>query len=146
MRPNHRLALLSCIIIIFETIIICLQKYLGPQFFFPKKFRKKLYNYYRKENEIKENYKQLECCICLEKIGNIDINNEEIKNINGNCLKKIIAKFIEKYNKVYQNKGNYMVTPCNHLFHSMCLEPWLNISNKCPSCRTIIPPLNQSVS
>ena len=141
LKPNYKLALFSSIIILFETIIICLQKYLGPQFFVPKKFRKKLYNYYRKENEISESDKEIECCICLEKIGNIDINNEEKKIVKGNFFKKIIGKIIEILNKMNQNKEKIMVTPCNHFYHSICLVPWLNISNKCPSCRAIIPPL-----
>ena len=141
LRPNYNLALFSCIIIIFETIIVCLQKYLGPQFFVPQKFRKKLYNYYRNEKEINENDKEIECSICLEKIGNIDINSEKVKILKWNCLKTIMVKFIEKCKKMKLNKGNIMVTPCNHFFHSICLESWLNISNKCPSCRTIIPPL-----
>lgn len=141
LKPNARNALLCCIYIAFETIILCLQKHFGSQFFVPKRFRKKCYNYYRKENEISEAQKEIECSICLDKIGNIAIENNE-RMIKGNCYQRYINKINEKIKNINKANENYMVTPCNHFFHSVCLEPWLNISNKCPSCRTNIPPLN----
>ena len=30
------------------------------------------------------------------------------------------------------------VTPCNHLFHEVCLKKWLNVQNNCPMCHGII--------
>lgn len=143
LRPNLNSVIYIWCYIIVETIIICLQKYFGAQFFVPKKFKKKLYNYYREEEELSENDKEIECSICLEKIGNIPIDNEEeIKILKGNCFKKNINKLIERIKNIKKNSGNYMVTPCNHYFHSICLEPWLNVSNKCPTCRTNLPPLS----
>ena len=35
----------------------------------------------------------------------------------------------------------YMRTPCGHLFHTKCLETWLEVKNECPYCRQRIPPL-----
>ena len=26
------------------------------------------------------------------------------------------------------------ITPCNHLYHEMCLRKWLNIKTDCPLC------------
>ncbi|KAJ3437227.1 dsc e3 ubiquitin ligase complex subunit [Anaeramoeba flamelloides] len=34
----------------------------------------------------------------------------------------------------------YMITPCNHLYHKNCLAHWLEIKLECPSCRAVIPP------
>ncbi|KAJ1911881.1 hypothetical protein H4219_005799 [Mycoemilia scoparia] len=35
----------------------------------------------------------------------------------------------------------YMVTPCHHLFHTECLEEWMDIKLECPICRSILPPI-----
>ncbi|KAG2323644.1 hypothetical protein Bca4012_059115 [Brassica carinata] len=33
-----------------------------------------------------------------------------------------------------------MVTPCEHLFHSDCLQRWMDIKMECPTCRRTLPP------
>ena len=33
-----------------------------------------------------------------------------------------------------------MVTPCNHFFHTECLERWLAVKLECPTCRRTLPP------
>ncbi|CAJ2507793.1 Uu.00g089790.m01.CDS01 [Anthostomella pinea] len=35
----------------------------------------------------------------------------------------------------------YMVTPCRHIFHSVCLEGWMRFRLQCPICREELPPL-----
>lgn len=35
----------------------------------------------------------------------------------------------------------YMVTPCRHAFHSVCLEGWMRFRLQCPICRENLPPL-----
>lgn len=38
-------------------------------------------------------------------------------------------------------EGDYMVTPCNHVFHPKCLEQWMDFKMDCPTCRSTLPPL-----
>ena len=38
-------------------------------------------------------------------------------------------------------RAGYMLTPCNHLFHSECLERAMAYKLECPVCRTGLPPL-----
>ena len=33
----------------------------------------------------------------------------------------------------------YMLTPCQHLFHTDCLERWMQVKMECPTCRRYIP-------
>jgi len=34
---------------------------------------------------------------------------------------------------------DYMVTPCDHIFHSQCLMQWLDHKMECPTCRGALP-------
>ena len=141
-RPNYTKVLIVSCVIIIEAAILFFQKFFGAKIIIPKRFRAKVYNYYKNEKEISENDKEVECVICLDKIGNIEIQEEsEINNIKGNSIKKRIIKYLEKLKNQKENKGNYMLTPCHHLFHTRCLESWLNVKNQCPCCRQKIPPL-----
>ncbi|KAJ2642927.1 hypothetical protein GGF44_001419 [Coemansia sp. RSA 1694] len=35
----------------------------------------------------------------------------------------------------------YMVTPCAHMYHTECLQTWMEIKLECPVCRARLPPL-----
>ncbi|KAG9391585.1 zinc finger protein [Carpediemonas membranifera] len=37
------------------------------------------------------------------------------------------------------HSSQYMIAPCNHVFHKRCLEQWLDIKMECPSCRAPLP-------
>ncbi|KAL9933418.1 hypothetical protein V8E36_007594 [Tilletia maclaganii] len=37
-------------------------------------------------------------------------------------------------------RTDIMVAPCHHIFHTECLERWLQYKSECPSCRTPLPP------
>ena len=143
LRPSY-LKVFICISVVFiEAIIVSLQKLLGPKFFIPEKYREQVFDYYKSEEEIPDNTKNNECVICLENLDNLAVNNQdeddEIFKTNGNYIEKL-AMMIQRWNKKKNNKP-YMKTPCGHVFHTRCLETWLEIKNECPYCRQRIPPL-----
>ncbi|XP_054812193.1 transmembrane E3 ubiquitin-protein ligase FLY1-like [Prosopis cineraria] len=39
-----------------------------------------------------------------------------------------------------QRSNECMVTPCDHFFHSGCLQRWMDIKMECPTCRRPLPP------
>ncbi|KAG2717357.1 hypothetical protein I3843_03G172600 [Carya illinoinensis] len=39
-----------------------------------------------------------------------------------------------------QRSNDCMVTPCDHFFHSGCLQRWMDIKMECPTCRRALPP------
>ena len=102
----------------------------------------------KKENEIKMRINEIN--------KNNSINNSkkdvkyfkdifDLKNIIINAVFNIVfaLKIILKKNLLffYKSSANihnklYMLTPCNHIFHSECLEKWLEQKKECPNCRT----------
>ena len=45
--------------------------------------------------------------------------------------------FFSFYKKPINSQGKqFMITPCNHIFHTQCLEKWLEYKKECPNCRT----------
>ena len=159
LRPSYLKVLLLIIITFIEAIILLLQKSLGPRIIIPKKFRKQnqVFDYYKDKVNIQKHVSQNPICvICLENlsvdvdenfnrikkakkpktIGNkimsifyLDILNEKIKK----CLKYLEGKNIKK---------KYMITPCDHVFHTVCLEKWIKLKSECPYCKTNIPPID----
>lgn len=43
----------------------------------------------------------------------------------------------------YKMNKKYMMTPCNHSYHSVCLKKWMDIRLECPTCRQAIPVLDE---
>jgi len=41
---------------------------------------------------------------------------------------------------ISQRSNDCMVTPCDHFFHSGCLQRWMDIKMECPTCRRPLPP------
>ncbi|XP_030482962.1 transmembrane E3 ubiquitin-protein ligase FLY2 isoform X2 [Cannabis sativa] len=39
-----------------------------------------------------------------------------------------------------QRSNDCMVTPCDHFFHSGCLQRWMDVKMECPTCRRPLPP------
>ena len=142
-RPNYLKTFIIIFLIAFEAFILMVQKFFGAKYIIPKKFRKQGYNYYRKENEMTLEEKEVECVICLDRLKNlVNLDDEdEYKKKEGNIFYKYAMSYLDNIKKRQENKGDYMVTPCHHLFHKKCLEHWLNVKNQCPYCRQQIPPL-----
>ena len=143
LRPSYFKVFLCTSIVFIESVIVSLQKLLGPKFFIPLSYRQQTFDYYKSAEEIHENLEETECVICLDNLNNLRVNMEEDEDFNikeGNYIEKI-AMMIQKWNKK-KNLKPYMRTPCGHLFHTKCLETWLEVKNECPYCRQKIPPLD----
>ena len=94
----------------------------------------------------------IECVICLKDI-NVDKLNESLSTVlnDFNILDKknkgndywddygIFWKpFYFSKRKINYNNKPYFLSSCNHLFHSECIDNWLNVKRECPICRNNI--------
>ena len=52
-------------------------------------------------------------------------------------IKKIKRWIKNIEGRTYRNK--YMITPCDHVFHTVCLEKWMALKNECPYCKGVLP-------
>jgi hypothetical protein len=144
-KPNYLKVIILDSVLYIEAIILSFQKLFGPKFFLTKKYKHPKFDYYKQEKEIDEKDKNQECVICLDNIGKIPQNEDEnIMNENHGKfdLEKYLHELVKKYYNKNRNKGPFMLTPCHHLFHTKCLELWLEQKNECPYCRQKIPPLD----
>lgn len=70
------------------------------------------------------------CAICMQDLEvpvvPADVDNAEAK---GGLVSTIFSR------------RTYMVTPCRHIFHEVCLEEWMQYRLQCPICRENLPPL-----
>jgi len=84
-------------------------------------------------------------------VNDNSVNNNENNNFGHNLYLKFCKfKYRNKYvgdKSIFFNFHEfsknifdkpYMITPCNHVFHSDCLEEWFKMKKECPNCRTEI--------
>ncbi|KAI0563451.1 hypothetical protein FGB62_40g21 [Gracilaria domingensis] len=124
-RPASAIAL---VVWLFTQAIILLSQYkFGPRWFIPKELLPEKYDYYRP--------------IVL------DDETEDLEAATGECRPLVAGAPAEPLREccicmepVPVNSRERMVTPCDHFFHSDCLEKWLEIRLECALCRTPVPP------
>ena len=68
----------------------------------------------------------------LKQINFIEYMRQKSKNEELNHKCAVCTEEFEKDEKVSELE-------CNHIFHSECLMPWLEIQNTCPNCRFLLP-------
>ena len=156
LKPSYFKVSFLIIINFVEVIILLLQKSFGARTILPKKYRKNGFDYYRDKVNIEAHVsKNPVCVICLENL-NVEVDENfntvqakrKTKNICNTLLHIcFVDKLIQIINKWLNNmegkntKKKYMITPCDHVFHTVCLEKWMRQKNVCPYCKGDIPPL-----
>lgn len=116
-----------------QVAVILLQQRLGPAFFLPKRFaHAQVYDYHPAlplsiADPEAPDESLGDCAICMEAIHTDD--EKQLEQVTGALLRKVGAR------------RSYSLAPCQHLFHTECLEKWLAIKNICPHCRRPLPPL-----
>ena len=152
LKPSYLKVSLLIIITFIEVIILLLQKSFGARTILPKRYRRRGFDYYKDKVNIENHIsKNPNCVICLE---NLTFDVDENFNIKKQKNKKHrilhicrIDSIIDKIHRWLNNmegkntKKKYMITPCDHVFHTICLEKWMKLKNECPYCKGVLPPI-----
>ena len=80
--------------------------------------------------------------LTLDPINGNNTGNTLVK-VKMNCIDYLGTKreqLILYFKNINATKP-FMITPCNHVFHSKCLELWIEKKKECPFCRRQIPGL-----
>ena len=156
LKPSYFKVYLIVIIIIAEIIVLLLQKSFGARTILPKKYRKRGFDYYKDKVNIEMHVsKNPNCVICLESLMvEVDENFNTIQKkekTKKSCNKIIHLCFLDRVTRKIKRwidnmegktrKKKYMITPCDHVFHTVCLEKWMRQKNECPYCKGVIPPI-----
>eukprot|EP01135_Chromosphaera_perkinsii_P004990 Nk52_evm34s307 gene=Nk52_evmTU34s307 len=113
--PNYPFLVCLCTWVAFQTVVLHLQDRWGPRFFIPARFLPEKYNYHRTVH-----------------FTHFAERDPETGNEILDCV--ICMSPINK------QLADYMITPCNHIFHPACLHQWIDVKLECPTCRRELPP------
>ncbi|KAG5188182.1 hypothetical protein JKP88DRAFT_206755 [Tribonema minus] len=123
--PHYQMHYEECVLLVLwvsvQVCVILMQDRFGPHFFIPARFLPQKYNYYRPVPSGPQ-YEAAE-------------TSETADLETGTGPECAIC-----YNVVDPSLRTHMVTPCDHCFHTECLQQWINIKMECPTCRSTLPP------
>lgn len=138
MKPKYYMCFILISWVSLQVWILKLQQLYGGQFLIPARFLPPVYNYSRPiPSSLLENLNDStsptnSSLVTLEEGGG-NINSGNVTNECAICYSSIEVEGVS-------NSGNYMLTPCDHLFHTNCLERWMEQKLECPICRHALPP------
>ncbi|KAK5072311.1 hypothetical protein LTR70_007183 [Exophiala xenobiotica] len=136
-----------------QIMVLLSQQFLGPRMFIPENWCPPAYDYHPvlyddleagglPIGEVTSASEGKDVSIDKDKAGSRKVFDCAI------CMNEIDVPVVSKDEKAKTGPGrswleqrNYMVTPCRHIFHSECLEGWMNLRLVCPVCREGLPPL-----
>jgi len=117
-----------------QVAILLFQGMFGSRCLVPKVFQPAKYNYHRAVPEDVFN-NTAECVICMLPIDEPSPYAAEQGTASADSSHNLENGEIRS--NISPDK--YMLTPCNHLFHTECLTQWMNEKMECPTCRGHLP-------
>uniref|UniRef100_A0A061R832 RING-type E3 ubiquitin transferase n=1 Tax=Tetraselmis sp. GSL018 TaxID=582737 RepID=A0A061R832_9CHLO len=114
--------LCGCLVlwVALQAGVLLLQGHFGPRCFIPRRFLPEKYDYFHPGTPFKTSEE--------EGAGDIETGEASVECVI--CMTPVeVARPAAR-----------MVTPCNHYFHSTCLQRWMDVKMECPTCRRVLPP------
>mmetsp|Transcript_12111 Transcript_12111/g.34059 ORF Transcript_12111/g.34059 Transcript_12111/m.34059 type:complete len:656 (+) Transcript_12111:510-2477(+) len=102
-----------------QAAVLLLQGHFGPRCFIPKRFLPAKYDYFHPATPF----------------GDGEHRSSDVETGEGSVECVICMTPVD-----VGRPAARMVTPCNHFFHSACLQRWMDVKMECPTCRRVLPP------
>ena len=119
-------------------LLISTVKRKNARWYISKKFLPKIFDYRRELpmnmlSDLENGNSDAICAICMMTVDTTSSSNTLDGSSSSSGKKK------------QRGTRNYMLTPCNHLYHDKCLTQWFESgSMTCPVCRSSCPPERNS--
>lgn len=122
-EPNLKICWYIITVLLVQLGVLYWQMY-RPRFLVPKRYRPMSYDYFRSKSEERSlaDGNEITCIICMTPLNLGITTNEPIVN-----------------------NAKTMHTPCSHRFHQDCLTQWMAIKMECPTCRSRLPIIDDSI-
>ncbi len=147
-EPDYQMCAALVVWVGLQVALLLSQDYLGPQFFVPARYLPPKYDYYRPlpqrrgqgggSDASSPGGTDIEMTGLEEGRGGGEgsgRDGQQEEEEEGGTYECVIC-----YNDIdVDHVGSFMVAPCNHCYHSDCLERWMEIKLECPVCRAPLP-------
>lgn len=150
----HLLSLPACYLLTcwlaLQLLLLQLQSLYGPRFFVPKAMLPQRYDYHRPlpaalllsdddsdgiAMTSTSSATSSSAAAAYQPVATAEEVEEDVETGSRHSLECVIC-----YNPVHGNlRHAFMVTPCDHVFHTACLSEWMAIKLECPVCRAPLP-------
>lgn len=142
-HKDKRFVVILCLWLLFQLAVLYSQDILGSRWFLAQNTIPEGYSY----------YKQVSLAL-LKEHGDVqeseDVASEQVPEDHHThmqtsvdcaiCMSEVPVNVEELPETHNIDIHSYMVTPCDHIFHSTCLQNWMNYKLQCPVCRAPLPP------
>ena len=127
--------------------VLHLQDKWGSRFFIPKRFLPPKYNYHRTlppafgGGEVDRGQSRSHASVMED--PHHDSESSPLRGRDGDSVGDLETGQSPEcaicYTSIDASLRDYMITPCDHIFHTGCLARWMEIKLECPTCRSSLP-------
>lgn len=132
-ETHQTFCMATCLYVAVQVLVLFLQGMYGGRFLLPQALQPPKYDYHRPVSRaILDNTP--ECVICMLPLTD---PSPYARDSNAGRGPAVAPQQLEAGQAL--DPARYMLTPCNHLFHTECLTQWMDEKMECPTCRGALP-------
>jgi transmembrane E3 ubiquitin-protein ligase len=131
-----------------QVLVLLIQQYLGPRLLIPPAWCPPAYDYHpmlhESDSDIEVGAMSIGLLASASEGKDKDDKARKVFDC-AICMNEIDVPVVKAgeagRGSAWLEQRKHMVTPCRHIFHTECLEGWMNLRLVCPVCREALPPL-----